>query len=122
MAQDVIIWVAGPIGYESSEVFLAGGQREISRCKWEFVGGASSGALRRWVLIFNVDTRAFTVSARTTTRWEQSHAAPVAALYRPIAVLRRDLPKGGLAKALKSMLREADIAEVTAISMRGGVP
>jgi hypothetical protein len=112
-------WIAGPISYKTSD---SGSfpDRVIEICKWEFIGVTAAGELRRYHLAFSMRTRKFTSTALSVNHWDKVHTNDLADLYRPIAILRSMLPKGSVAVALKSMLRPEDIAEVTAISIRGG--
>ena len=112
-------WLAGPIGYKQSD----GGnypERYVQVCKWEFIGMTAAGELRRYHLCFSVMTRKFTSNSLTVPDWEKVHAKDLADLYRPIAILRSMLPKGSIATAMRAMIKPADIAEVTALSIRGG--
>lgn len=111
-------WIAGPIAYKQ----VTGGYPEtrVTICKWEFIGLSATGQIRRWHLCFSIETRKFTSNALTVTNWENDHAKDLADLYRPIAILRSMLPKGSIANAMRAMIKPADIAEVTALSIRGG--
>jgi len=119
LARSAPHWIAGPIGYKLVE----GGvypDRRVAVCRWEFVGQAANGEIRRWHLCFSIQTRAFTSSTISVTGWDQAHADDLARFYRPSAVLRSMLPKGSVTAVLRAMLPERDVAEVTALSITGG--
>lgn len=112
-------WLAGPIAYRQTTEGPHP-QHTIKVCKWEFIGATPAGEIRRYHLCFSIETRKFTSNALTVTDWDAAHAKDLADLYRPIAILRSMLPKGSIAAAMKAMLKREDIAEVTALSIRGG--
>lgn len=111
-----IHWIAGPLGYDGRDDYQI---KAVTSIQWLFIGGHAS-MVRRWALNYNVQGRAFSLLSRGTSRWDQAHAAELAAFYRPIAVLRSDLPKGSIRDALRAMLPATEIAAATAISIRGG--
>jgi len=119
LARAAVHWIAGPIGYKQSDEGVYP-DRRVTVCKWEFVGLAANGEIRRWYLCFSLLTRTFTAYTFTLSEWDQAHAADLARFYRPLAVLRSMLPKGSTATALRAMLPEKDIAEITALSITGG--
>lgn len=111
--------LVGPISYKQT----IGGNfphRMITVCKWEFIGFTSKLKVRRWHLCFSVENRKFYANTLTVSAWEQAHAAELHARFMPLAILRSDLPKGSMTVALKAMIPETDVAEVVAISLRGG--
>ncbi|EUB97278.1 hypothetical protein PMI07_000854 [Rhizobium sp. CF080] len=112
-------WIAGPLSYKTADAGVYP-DRIVQICKWEFIGVTPAGEIRRWHLCFSLETKKFTSNPLTVTYWDKIHAKDLADIYRPIAVLRHMLPKGSVAVAMKSMLKPEDIAEVTAISLRGG--
>ena len=112
-------WLAGPIAYKTADTGMYP-DRIIQVCKWEFIGGTASGEIRRWHLCFSIEKRTFTANTLHVSTWERLHAADMANLYRPISILRHFLPKGSITVAMKAMLKPEDIAEVTALSIRGG--
>lgn len=116
MASSAVRWVAGPIRYRTSDSIEDQG-RIIQTIKWEFVGGTDYWQLCRWNLIFNVSTRKFSSTDLDVSGWECEHGEAIAKLYRPIATLGHDLPRGNRTTILKAMLTEADIAEAIAIAI-----
>lgn len=119
MARAHVHWIAGPVAYNTTDsgVFP---DRTIAVCKWEFIGATPAGEIRRWHLCFSLNGRKYTTNTLSVTEWDKIHANDLANFYRPVAVLRSMLPQGSITVALKAMLGEKDIAEVTAISIRGG--
>lgn len=119
LARSAPHWIAGPIGYKQSEEGVYPGRR-VTVCKWEFIGLAANGEIRRWHLCFSLQTRTFTAKKLTVSEWDQAHAEDLARFYCPTAVLRSMLPRGDVATALRAMLPDKDIAEITALSITGG--
>ncbi|HLP66744.1 MAG TPA: hypothetical protein VK181_04420 [Rhizobium sp.] len=116
MARSDVKWVAGPIRYRTSDSIEDSG-RVIQAIKWEFVGGTDYWRLCRWNLIFNVSTRKFSSTDLDVSGWETEHGEAIAKLYRPVAILGNDLPRGNRTTILKSMLSQADITEAVAIAI-----
>lgn len=116
---DKVHWVAGPVKYEIS---LTGchPNLQVELCKWHFIGGTASGEIFRRVLNFRPSTRKFHLTIPATHRWEESNWGELANLYRPISVLRSDLPKGSLSKALQKMLSPRQYADISAIAILRG--
>lgn len=114
MANRAPHWIAGPVGYDNHVIYETG---EIVSVQWLFIGGAPK-MVRRWALNYNVAGRKFTLLARKATKWDQTHSAELGDFYRPIAVLRSDLPKGSIVNALRAMLPAKEIAAATALSIR----
>jgi hypothetical protein len=117
LARDTIHLIAGPIAYRQqiSDYHLP--RRKVKLAKWEFIGFTGTGTLRRWYLCFNTETRKFAANTLSVSDWDRAHARDLHAFYRPVAILRHDLPKGSITVAMKAMLTPEDIAEVTAIAM-----
>lgn len=112
-------WVAGPLRYQTVDEGVRGARRVLV-CRWEFIGGTATGDIKRWYLNFTLETRKFSTSRPVVHDWERGHWGDLGALYRPIAVLRCDLPQGGMAVALSAMLGDARRAELIALALRGG--
>lgn len=112
-----ILWLAGPTGYDTR-----GGLNGVVALEWTFIGGTTAGEVRRWSLQFRVKERDFSLHDRRVSIWERDHSAELAAFYRPVAVLRTDLPRRSLLSAIRAMLPAKEIAAATAISMRDGKP
>lgn len=114
-------WLAGPVRYETTTdgVYPS---RTVKVCKWEFIAGTASGEILRRRLHFSIQTRKWSTSRPAVDDWERHHWKDLAALYRPIAVLRVDLPKGPLSVAMRFMIGTKQLAEVTALAIRGGKP
>lgn len=119
-------WFAGPVGYYPAGYSHITDQEASHR--FEFFGMSSAGELRRYYLHFRLDTRTFEAQGAkldvfpaelSRAAWARQHDALVK-LYRPIAVLRSDLPKGSLANALRGMLSAEDLAFATSRAMRLG--
>lgn len=94
--------------------------RRVETCKWEFIGGTPAGEIRRYHLMFSIETRKFTSNSLAVGSWDKAHSRDLADLYRPISILRSMLPKGSIAIAMRAMITPANLAEVTALSIRGG--
>lgn len=112
-------WLAGPLSYKKATTGDEPKTR-VTTCKWEFIGLTPSGLIRRYQLSYSVTTRKFSTVGLAVSLWDIDHTKDLADLYRPIAILRSMLPKGSLAVAMRAMVKPADIAEVTALSIRGG--
>ncbi|SCM79888.1 conserved hypothetical protein [uncultured Pleomorphomonas sp.] len=106
-----IVWIAGPIGY--AKTLVEGGQS----FRWSFIAGDGLGCIRRYTLAFETKTREFRVIAPDRNGWEQAHADLLTNLYRPISILRSDLPKGKILDALRGMLTDRDLSIVSAASL-----
>lgn len=119
MSRSRVHWLAGPVAYKMVE----GGtypDRKVSVAKWEFVGLTASGEFRRWRLTFSMETRKFSSSSLNVNEWERAHSKELAGIYRPQAVLRTDLPKGGIAAAMRAMISARDLAAVTGLAITNG--
>lgn len=108
-----IVWVAGPVQYWE-------GNYSAFDMAWDFIGGNAAGEIRRWRLRYKAERRAFTSVSLKSDRGDQSHATKLRKLYQPIAVLRRDLPKGAVQNALRAMVPESDIAAALRMSITKG--
>lgn len=111
-----LVWIAGPIGY--TKTLVEGGQS----FRWSFIAGDGLGRIRRYTLAFETGARNFRVIASNRNGWEQAHADQLTTLYRPISVLRSDLPKGKIVDALRGMLTDHDISGAAAASLLRGTP
>lgn len=116
LARDTVHLIAGPIAYRKNTV-SNGLLPKVKVAKWQFIGFTVTGALRRWHLCFNTETRKFAANILSVSDWDRAHTRDLHTFYRPIAILRHDLPKGSITVAMKAMLTPEDIAEVTAIAM-----
>lgn len=105
-----VVWIAGPLQYWE-------GSYTHFDMAWDFIGGNANGDIRRWRLRYKAEDRSFCCSAQMADRGDQSHAKELSALYRPVAIPRRDLPKGAILVALKAMLPEREIAAATRIAI-----
>lgn len=114
-----IHWIAGPIAYVDTTVTQAGGTLTVL-LTWEFISGTANRRIRRWRLHYAIKDRKFTLSETICKEWDQKHADDLATLYRPIAVMRIDLPKRSNLAAIRALLPEKEIATATALSIRGG--
>lgn len=119
MARGGIHWIAGPVSYNTTDTGMYP-DRTSRILKWGFIGGDASGELRRWNLLFSLETRKFSSTSLSIPQWEKAHAKDLADFYRPIAILRHMLPKGSIALAMKTMLKQEDIADAIARSITGG--
>jgi len=108
-----ITWVAGPVQYWE-------GNYTHFDMAWDFIGGNADGEIRRWRLRFKAKNRSFAASAKMADRGDQAHATALRNLYGPIAVLRKDLPRGEISVALRAMLSDADVAAATRMSVQKG--
>lgn len=105
-----IIWLAGPFQYWE-------GNYTHFDMAWDFIGGNADYEIRRWRLRYKAETRSFTASSNTADRADQAHATQLRELYLPIAVMRKDLPKGAILVALRAMLAPEEVAAVTRIAI-----
>lgn len=112
-----IVWIAGPVRYDWIRDYAK--QQQVLSQRFHFIGGAP-GLVRRWVLRYNVAGREFAVLSQPATAPDQAHADELAERYRPMAVLRSDLPQKSMLAALKAMLPAKDIAFLAALSISGG--
>lgn len=119
MARERVHWLAGPVGYKLVESGVYP-DRTIALAKWDFVGVTSGGAFRRWNLTFSMKTRQFTANTLSVTQWDTAHAKELADIYRPSAVLRHELPKGSVVKAMRAMISEKDMATVVGLAITNG--
>ncbi len=117
MADNRLHWVAGPLAYDAKVDFR---DNRVIALQWLFVGGTAQGGIRRWMLTYNVTSRRLTANARKASHWDRAHSARLAEFFRPMSVLRHDLPRGSVVLALRAMLTEQDLADATALSIRLG--
>ncbi|MDR6954155.1 hypothetical protein J2X65_003523 [Ancylobacter sp. 3268] len=125
MANAPIVWIAGPVGFQISNSIEADAtitrfSHVVTAARWEFVGRSEADELRRWALRFELSSRKFTVNSLNVSKWEQAHRQRLFDLYRPAAILRRDLAGRSMLAAMRSMLTDIEIAELTALAIRGG--
>lgn len=109
-----IVWIAGPIGYVKTLV------EDGMDFRWSFIAGDGLGCIRRYTLAFKTSSREFRVISPDRNGWEQAHADLLTNLYRPVSVLRSDLPKGKIVDALRGMLSDRDLSIVAAASLLRG--
>lgn len=101
-------WIAGPVQYDAVER-----KGLVVSLRWDFIGGASDGKLRRWRLVFDAATREMNARLMRVSTWDNAHAKELSLFYRPSAVRRGDLPPGTITDALRAMLSEREVAAAT---------
>jgi len=107
-----LLWICGPVGYRKSLI-----ENGVA-FRWDFIASESTGRLRRYTLVFETPSREFHTISPKMNGWEQAHADRLYRIYRPAAVLRRDLPRGRIVDALRGLLSEQEQAEVVAASLQ----